>query len=490
MLVQELVDKLPPSYKLDWVRFERCSHGTPLRMFTDFMTGVVSDVSLDLNESSFPRNKNAKKKEFVHVHSALSKVDPSQGDKAAKPCWMCKRSDHKARYCDDFKKLSVTERMQVVEKHKLCEIARISGLKLPKQEVRFQEIMIGLDNIHMYASEEARIGRPGEPIGVRSKIGWTVYGPEKQNPSSIEQVNFHTTEGVTNQDLHDIFRIQYVLEELGVSPAGVPESNEDRARDIPTANDHYSPKGLTKRRLLALERRLAKNQPLRENVQQQIQENQLKQYAHLATEEGLAESDPATVWYLPLNVVENPRKPGKVHLVWDCRFRERRYAFGGDIKEMYHQFKIRKEDKNAQRFLFRDEPAAPEPQVYIMDVTTFGATCSLCSAQFIKNINASEFASQYPEAAIAAITDLHYGDDYYDSADTVAEAVNLAKEVKYVHSRGGFHIRNWSTISERVLGITRVTNGDAFMFTVAPKMAVGNRSGQNSKSVLRERFFG
>lgn len=130
-------------------------------------------------------------------------------------------------------------------------------------------------------------------------------------------------------------------------------------------------------------------------------------------------------------------------------FRERPIAFGEDIREMYHQLKIRNEDRQAQRFLFRKN-FKQSPSHFVMDVATFGAACSPSSAQYVKNKNAEEHALQYPEAA-AAIIHRHYVDDYFDSVDTVEEAVQRAQEVKIIHENCGFEIRNWVSNSEEVL---------------------------------------
>ncbi|XP_053698731.1 uncharacterized protein LOC128745678 [Sabethes cyaneus] len=662
MLVQELVDKLPSNYKLDWVRYKRNQVGTPLRIFTEFMNGIVSDVSEvsefsthDLHDHS-ERSARAKqnKKEFVHVHNSFpGKRETTPNVKSEKPCWVCKRTDHKIRFCDDFRKLNIAERLKLVERFKLCELClnnhgksrcnfkircnvgdcqgghnpllhrseeivqimevqcnahnrlnrsvlfrmlpvtlhvgnrgldilafldegssitlvedsianklKINGtaeplvvtwtgnmkrfengsrkvdlmvsargsteqfplreartvaeLILPKQEMQFREIaaryphlqglsvedydaeepkmMIGLDNMHVFAPLESRIGRPGEPIGVRSQLGWTVYGQENQCSLSSAVVNFHAVEPVSNQALHDMIRSQYVMEEAGVAPAGIPESAEnERAREILQSTtvrvgcrfetgllwrdderkfpDSYP---MAVRRMQALERKLLKNEALRQNVEKQITDYQLKGYAHIATPAELVDTDPAAVWYLPLNVVTNPKKPGKVRLVWDAaatvngvslntellkgpdmltslpaviqRFRERSVGFGGDIQEMYHQIRIRAEDKQAQRFLYRPS-SNDKPQVFVMDVATFGSTCS---AQFIKNLNAEEHAEQYPEAAVAIVKN-HYVDDYFDSLDTAEEAIRRAQEVKAIHSRGGFNIRNWVSNSSEFL---------------------------------------
>ncbi|XP_053686517.1 uncharacterized protein LOC128736059 [Sabethes cyaneus] len=129
-----------------------------------------------------------------------------------------------------------------------------------------------------------------------------------------------------------------------------------------------------------------------------------------------------------------------------------------------------------------------------MDVATFGATSSPCSAQFVKNLNAKEFAGQFPQAA-KAILENHYVDDYFDSTDTVEEAVRRAREVQFVHSKAGFELRNWVSNSstflremgeikedqcvrfnqdkdtghERVLGIVWHPGRDEFTFSARPR---------------------
>ncbi|XP_062541338.1 uncharacterized protein LOC134209368 [Armigeres subalbatus] len=202
-----------------------------------------------------------------------------------------------------------------------------------------------------------------------------------------------------------------------------------------------------------------------------------KKYAHRITPEELQTTDPSRVWYLPLGVVQNPKKPDKIRLIWDAkaqagglsfndmlikgpdllvallsvllRFRQKNIAVVGDIREMFHQISIRYLDKQSQRFLYRSNPETP-PQIYVMDVATFGASCSPSLAQFVKNKNAAEFTDKFPRA-VKAIVENHYVDDLLDSVDTVSEAVQLINEVKYVHSQAGFEIRNFCSNSTEVL---------------------------------------
>lgn len=223
---------------------------------------------------------------------------------------------------------------------------------------------------------------------------------------------------------------------------------------------------MAERRLRCLETRLSKKPALYENVRKQMVEYVNKGYAHKATKEELETTKSCQAWYLPLGVVSNPKKPEKVRIVWDaaasvkgvslnsvllkgpdllqslptvlCRFRQREVAINADIREMFHQVYIRPEDRQAQRFLWRNNSTEPM-EVFVMDVAIFGATCSPCSAQFAKNLNASEHAAEFPRAATAVVEN-HYVDDYLDSTDTVNQAIQLATDVKWIHQRGGFEL--------------------------------------------------
>ncbi|XP_055604347.1 uncharacterized protein LOC129752597 [Uranotaenia lowii] len=550
MLVKELAEKLPDNYKIEWVRYKRTSQGSPLRVFSNFMSSIVEDVSeaaeltpMDGGEHS--RGSKGRRKEFAHVHNADFPLPPKEDQKISKSCLVCKRTDHKLRFCDDFKGLSVTDRIKMAEKLKLCKLClnshgksrcnfkvrcniggcqgghhpllhlneqfannlqiecnthngqnravifrmvpitlyvddlaydtlafldegssatllkssvadelqasgeieplvvtwtgnmkryedrsrkvnlfisprdsdqklplnnvrTVTELQLPQQKVKFGEvckqythlqdlpvmdhsleeprIMIGLDNLHVFAPIESRIGKPGQPVGVKSLLGWTVYGPCRKGPCPQVALNFHGVDELSNQQLHDMLRNQYLLEEVR-NPSCVPESDEDqRALAILKSStvftgDRYQTGllwrndsrgfpdsyGMAYKRALALERKLSKDPDLQAKVNLEIQQYLEKGYAHPATTEEL----------------NNTQTSGKIRLVWDaaasvggislnsqllcgpdllvplqgviCRFREKPVAFGGDIMEMYHQLKIRPEDRQAQRFLFRQD---------------------------------------------------------------------------------------------------------------------------------------
>ncbi|XP_035914925.1 uncharacterized protein LOC118513377 isoform X1 [Anopheles stephensi] len=500
-LVEELIDKLPPRCKVEWVRFKRDKEGSVMAIFGEYIQTVIDEVSEVTDCTPVSSQKAGKyealkqrsrpvKSNAVQMRNNVHDLENSGVNQLKMTCWVCSNTGHSLKECDQFKEMTLVDRFKTLEKLKIY----VPVLDHPNEA---PSMIIGLDNIDLFAALETRIGNRGEPIAVRSKLGWTVYGVDGYRKVYNVPVNMHQIQSLDNRQLHDMMKQQYQLEELRSDNYNPPIANEEqRARDILEkttcrVGDRFQtgllwrddvrelPESypMAEKRMLQLSRKLSKKPDLNTAVCRMIQEYQDKGYAHELAESELVEGAYEPVWYLPLNVVQHAKKPDKIRLVWDaaasvdgvslnslllkgpdmlvplpkiiCKFREKPIAFGGDIKEMFHQLRICEKDKHAQRFLFGTKPCGA-PRVYVMDVATFGATCSPCSAQYVKNLNAREFAEQFPGAASAIIGN-HYVDDYYDSADSVGEAVELAKDVRYVHSRGGFHIRNWVSNSMEFL---------------------------------------
>ena len=131
------------------------------------------------------------------------------------------------------------------------------------------------------------------------------------------------------------------------------------------------------------------------------------------------------------------------------RFRIHKVAVTADIKDMFLRIKIRSEDQSALRFLWRDSPSEPV-NVYAMSSLIFGANCSPFIAQYIKNKNAIQYVSTMP-SAVNAICQQHFMDDYIDSLPNETMAIELIKQIIFIHQQGGFHICNWASNSETVL---------------------------------------
>lgn len=138
-------------------------------------------------------------------------------------------------------------------------------------------------------------------------------------------------------------------------------------------------------------------------------------------------------------------------------FRIGRIAVCADIREMFHQVRIREDDQHSQRFLWRDGDGNRKPEIYVMQAMTFGATCSPCSAQYVKNVNAVQYIEEFPRA-VEAILDHHYMEDLLDSVETAEEAIQLSKESIYVYGRAGFEIRHFMSNSTEALEALNVNS--------------------------------
>ncbi|XP_055590276.1 uncharacterized protein LOC129742402 [Uranotaenia lowii] len=389
--------------------------------------------------------------------------------------------------------------IQSIDSKSLAEnYHHLRGLPIADYDCARPQILIGLENIYLRTPLKVREGVQGHPTATKTRLGWCVYG----GVSAQLNFNLHHTvlSGAAEEDrtLYELVKEYVMIDNIGVvvSPTTLESKEEQRARTLLESTTRRISGGfetgllwktddiklpdsypMAETRLRCLEKKIYKDSRLVKRVKNQIADYLAKGYAHKTTPSELSSADPAKVWYLPLGIVTNPKKPEKLRLIWDAsarvqnisfnsmmlkgpdllsslpavlyRFRTRRVAICGDLKEMFHQIKIKEDDKSAQRFLWRDNPS-DKPTIYTMDVATFGAACSPCSAQYVKNINAYEHEQQFP-AAVEAIVYGHYVDDYLDSRDNEEEIIKLIKEVKFVHQQGGFEIRNFLSNSAYVL---------------------------------------
>ena len=114
--------------------------------------------------------------------------------------------------------------------------------------------------------------------------------------------------------------------------------------------------------------------------------------------------------YIPHHPVTSVNKPGKIRIVFDAgakckgvslnqnllkgpdlmnnligilmRFRENKYVVMADVKEMFHQIKVKISDCDALRFVWRENPNHPIID-YAMTVHLFGKADSPCIANWI-----------------------------------------------------------------------------------------------------------
>lgn len=400
--------------------------------------------------------------------------------------------------------------VQSLNVNELCKAyTYLKDLPIQSYQNAVPQILIGIDNLKVQVPLKIREGSDSEHIiAAKTRLGWSVYGSfsrltETRLPFSPYQ-NLHVCECDINPDekLHEIVKQYFSLDRCQVNTY-LESNDEKQARQImettTVRNENRFETGLlwkyneinlpnslpmARHRLQSLIARMAKDEQLSRTLMNLMEDYVKKGYARKLSPEEL--QIPSTrIWYLPVFPVANVNKPNKIRIVWDgaakvngvslnsvlhkgpdllvslisvlFKFREKKVAICGDIREMYHQISIRKEDQHSQRFLWPNKDTTKPADVYIMQVMTFGSSCSPSCAQFVKNRNAVEFQNDYPRA-VSAILNNHYVDDWLDSMDNEKDVIDVATHVKQIHEHAGFEIRNWLSNSSNVLNALGVNS--------------------------------
>lgn len=390
----------------------------------------------------------------------------------------------------------------------MSDLRKYRHLKgLPISDIRNEKplLLIGQDNANLIIARQIRSGPENLPVASKCRLGWAVHGPcdSRRNDGEIFRAHtLHICENKSAEDeLIELVKNSFSTESFGVLVTADRLSVEnERALKIMNETikkvDRRYEIGLLWRhdniqlpesryralqRMRCVEKKCRQNDKLGRDYCDKIRDYEEKGYIRKLTREEADTVDSHT-WYLPHFAVHNPNKPNKIRIVFDAaakshgvslndnliagpdllqslvailwKFRQRRFGFCGDVREMFHRVGIRKEDRCAQRFLWRNLEIDRDPDTYEMLVMTFGATCSPVCAQFVKNLNAERFAED-PEIQRAIITKF-YVDDYLDSRDDEEEALNTIQEVCRIQKIAGFEVVNWMTnsplIKEKLLG--------------------------------------
>ncbi|XP_048489169.1 uncharacterized protein LOC125491388 [Plutella xylostella] len=370
--------------------------------------------------------------------------------------------DIRGKYANDSYKINNAKSMEKLNLRKqtiqLTDVQMFKHLSDIANKISYSDakptVLIGACDWNLLITHEHRIGSAGEPVACRTALGWTLYGSmsSRNVTNLIAQHNiFHTNthkKHSDNSELESLVKTQYKLDSLGITKQVKLTDAEERAihilestaRRLPTGrfevgmiwrNDiEHTPDSYYQalNRLKGLDKLMKKDQTFADAY---------TTYINGLLEKGYAETcEPSTYhevyqkmpphepirWYTPHFGVYHPQKK-KLRVVNDAacktygvslnslllpgpdllqpllgvlfRFREGRIGLTADIKEMFPQVRIRPQDRDALRFLWTENSNIKELR---MTSVIFGACSSPFTAQFIKNKNALEFKTRYPEA--------------------------------------------------------------------------------------------
>ncbi|XP_036334843.1 uncharacterized protein LOC118745501 [Rhagoletis pomonella] len=349
-------------------------------------------------------------------------------------------------------------------------------------------LLLGLDNTSLSVPSTTVQANSQSPVAICTKLGWIAYGPTSLSPQT--PVVLHVRERKRPATLNELVTEYFAADNFGVGESLKQiESEEDQMarqmleyntrrvgkrfesallwRSIPPAlPNSYD---MAYKRLLGMERKMRVDSSFAAKYKEEITKYLRNGYARkLSDEEVCIKTD--FKWYLPHFAVHNPHKPEKMRIVFDAaaqvygvalnsallkgpehakpllnilfKFREGAVAVAADIREMFSQVVVKERDQHAQRFLWRDGNSDRPVEHYVMQSMVFGAICSPCIAEFVKNKNAEDFRQQYPEA-VTAIVEGHYVNDFVASFKNERDAERICREVVNIHSEGGFQLRSF-----------------------------------------------
>jgi len=121
------------------------------------------------------------------------------------------------------------------------------------------------------------------------------------------------------------------------------------------------------------------------------------------------------------------------------RFRCHPVGLMADIKKMFLQIKLKRQDQNTHRFLWRDLQTDRKPDVYCMTRVTFWNTPSPFLSIATIHKHAKDHESEYPKAANEVKANM-YVDDLLTGAPEDDSALQLKEDLRSLLSKGGFEL--------------------------------------------------
>lgn len=362
------------------------------------------------------------------------------------------------------------------------------------------EVLLGANVSESIIQREVRIGKPGQPIAVKTHLGWALCGRISGLVPAAGQHVMHVHHSTSQEDeLNDMIQAWWKTESFGTAYSETkPISQEDRRavkimeEGTRLVDGHFESALLWKsddvsmpdNRLGALRRLERTEASLRRNPEKAEKYKKIiDNYVNVGYARKLEDGEVAVTsrkrWLLPHHAVSNPNKPGKIRIVFDAaaefkgtslnnelltgpdllqelpgiliRFREKLVAIAGDIDQMFLQVKIQKQDRPALSFLWRNMECNRPPDTFEMTRAIFGAKCSPAIASYvllkaIRNHRDGDY--QWTADQLAK---QFYMDDYLASEESAESAALLLRTVTRLAANGGFQLRKWMSNSTDVL---------------------------------------
>lgn len=362
-------------------------------------------------------------------------------------------------------------------------------------ELDHVSLLIGASANPFFAPESLKTGAKAEPIGVKTALGWTIFGGS--DGDSLEDT-WPMVNAVCPSDLERDLSKLWDIESTGdlVSPRVGMSRDDGKALAIlenstRLRNGHYEISLLWK----AIDPRFPDNRAFAERLLIQRKRKFLKDPAYLEMysaqvlyylQNGFARivpedekpPEPGQAWYVVHHAVSHPRKPGQLRLVFNCsseyrgtslngklyagpdfinllvgvllRFRTGKWAVSADIRAMYLNVRVPPSQTSYLRWLwFQDSDPRAKTVELEMLVHLFGCLSSSSCANYALRQCASQFEKSSPE--YEEILRNFYVDDYLSSFDEMDNARRIVHNVFEGLKSGGFTLTKFCANNSELL---------------------------------------
>ncbi|XP_026742369.1 uncharacterized protein LOC113504313 [Trichoplusia ni] len=342
------------------------------------------------------------------------------------------------------------------------------------------DLLLGVDVCAQIMKGEVIKGPPGTPCAQNTTLGWILFGNVEYNLPEREIIVMHL-----NIDLNDMLKRMW---EQDPYDQRQPTAEERRCEEIyaitttrnkdgryivtlpKKSNVLLSKDGNTRaialKRLYQLEQRFKNNPKLKSDYVTVMKEYQAN-YMETVPEEEI--TNPSV--YLPHHaVIKEGRETTKLRTVFNAsqkgtnntslndelmvgpqlqddmrslimRWRMKKVCFVADIQKMYLQILVKKEDRDLQRILWRNDDQEPVRDYRLTRVTFGTASAPYLAVKTLHQI-AKDEGQKYPEASEIIRRD-YYMDDMMSGKDNVQDALKVPKEIDTILKKGGFQLKKW-----------------------------------------------
>ena len=354
--------------------------------------------------------------------------------------------------------------------------------------------------------------RDNGPYAFRTRLGWCVAGPCREQQTEIINCNRISVRDISmNATARHQFVVKGDVQDMSISEqlkemytTDFNENNSEKRtlsvedRKFITImetgklinNHHYLPLPLRNgnpklpnnrcmavKRINSVQKRMLRNDAYRADYIKFMSE--LIERGHAKKVDSCKEVSEGLTWYVPHHGVYHP-KTGKFRVVMDCgavfknrslnaelipgpdntnlllgvllRFRQHTIPYMGDLKQMFYQIYVPESQRNLLRFVWwPDGDTSRKLEDYEMCVHLFGAVCSPSVAGYALRKTAVDNADRYGEEAANAVFRNFYVDDLCKSEDSVRQAVSMIGKIDGICAAGGFNLTKLISSNREVL---------------------------------------